>query len=130
VNPPRGLSPGARKVWDRLAPDLIDKGCLTAWDVDMFRVYCDAVAIFHECRELMGSDFLVEGSVGNKVRSPYWAMMRDCAETMIRIGGRFGLTPSDRASLDVSDHDRAGRDTALSGFSMAEWRDIPGYESP
>ena len=28
--------------------------------------------------------------------------MRDCVETMIRVGGHFGLTPADRAGIDVS----------------------------
>jgi hypothetical protein len=36
------------------------------------------------------------------VKSPYWRIMCDWAETMARIGGRFGLTPADRAGLDVS----------------------------
>ena len=40
IVPPVQLSDGAQKVWNRLAPDLIDKGCLTSWDVDMFAVFC------------------------------------------------------------------------------------------
>jgi phage terminase small subunit len=28
--------------------------------------------------------------------------MRDASETMARLAGRFGLTPSDRAGLDLS----------------------------
>jgi hypothetical protein len=34
-------------VSDRLAPDLVDKGMLTEWDVDAFAVFCDAVATYH-----------------------------------------------------------------------------------
>lgn len=51
----------------------------------------------------MGSDYLVQGSVKDTlVKSGYWRIMRDCVDTMARIGGRFGLTPADRAALDVS----------------------------
>lgn len=103
VLPPMALSEGAQKVWDRLAPDLIDKGVLSAWDVDIFAVFCDVAALYHECRALMGSGYVSMGSVKDTwVRSPYWRVMRDCIETMAKIGGRFGLTPADRAGLDVS----------------------------
>jgi P27 family predicted phage terminase small subunit len=98
------LSDGAQAVWDRLAPDLIAKHVMTAWDLDMFVVFCDAVATYQECQQLMGRDYLVEGSVkGTLVKSPYLRIMRDCSETIVRFGGRFGLTPSDRAGIDVSD---------------------------
>jgi hypothetical protein len=50
VSQPVELSPAAQRVWDRLAPDLIDKRCLTSWDVDLFAVFCDAVATYWECR--------------------------------------------------------------------------------
>lgn len=90
-------------MWDRLAPDLIDKGCLTAWDVDLFVVYCDAAATYHECRRAIGDAYTTKGSVRDTtVKSPLWRIMRDCADTMRTIGGKFGLTPSDRAGIDTS----------------------------
>jgi phage terminase small subunit len=39
--------------------------------------------------------------VKNTVVNPYYRIMRDCAETMARIGARFGLTPSDRAGINI-----------------------------
>lgn len=105
IVPPVQLSEGAQKVWDRLAPDLIDKSVLTSWDVDMFTIYCDAAATFHEARAALGSDFTVKGSVKDTtVKSPLWRIMRDCEATMRAIGGRFGLTPSDRAGIDVTEN--------------------------
>jgi P27 family predicted phage terminase small subunit len=72
IVPPVELSDGARAVWDRLAPDLIVKHILTAWDLDMFGVFCDAVATYQECQQLMGRDYLVPGSVKDTlVKSPY-----------------------------------------------------------
>jgi P27 family predicted phage terminase small subunit len=103
IAPPVQLSAGAQKVWDRLAPDLIDKGVLSSWDVDIFVVYCDAVDTFYQCRSALGSDFTTKGSVKDTtVKSPLWRIMRDCENTMRAIGGKFGLTPSDRAGLDVA----------------------------
>jgi len=55
ITPSVPLSEGAQKVWNTLAPDLIDKRVLTAWDVEVFVLFCDAAAIYSECRELMGN---------------------------------------------------------------------------
>ena len=102
IIPPMSLSDAGQAIWDRLAPDLIDKRCLTAWDVDLFAVFCDAAATYYECRALLGTSYAVKGSVKNTVVNPYLRIMRDCIETMARIGACFGLTPSDRAGIDVS----------------------------
>lgn len=49
IAPPSPLPDDAQAVWDRLGPDLIAKRVLTTWDVDMFSVFCHAVAI--ACRD-------------------------------------------------------------------------------
>jgi P27 family predicted phage terminase small subunit len=113
MDPPVDMPAAARAVWDRLAPDLIAKQVMTAWDLDMFVVFCDAVATYQECRVLMGKDYLVPGSVPNTlVKSPYMRIMRDCSDVIVRFGGRFGLTPSDRAGIELpgdSPRNRADR---------------------
>ena len=77
---------------------------MTPWDVDLIAVYCDAAATYHQCRAIIGDDYAQTGSVkGTTVKSPLWRVMQDCIETMAKIGGRFGLTPTDRAGLDVSE---------------------------
>ena len=102
VAPATPLSPAAQAIWDRLAPDLEDKGCLTPWDADLFSVFCESAATYYETRALIGSSYAVQGSVKNAVVNPLWRVLKDCAEAMARIGARFGLTPSDRAGIDVS----------------------------
>jgi P27 family predicted phage terminase small subunit len=91
-------------VWDRLAPDLIDRGVLTSWDADMFVVFCRAAAVFHEVSEQIGSEFVSPGSNNNQVVSPLWRVQKDAAETMRVVGGKFGLNPSDRAGLDTAEN--------------------------
>lgn len=104
IVPPVKLSPEAQRVWDRLAPDLIDQGVLSAWDTGLFALYCDAEATYFECRAALGADFTTKGSVKNtEVKSPLWRIMRDCEASMRAIGAKFGLTPADRAGLDVSE---------------------------
>jgi P27 family predicted phage terminase small subunit len=101
LQPPVELDPAAREVWDRLAPDMIEKNVLTNWDLDQFAVFCDAVAVYRECKALMGNNYTERGAAGGVIKSPYWQIMRDCQSIMTQIGARYGLTPSDRAGLAV-----------------------------
>jgi len=109
---PEGMTAGARKVWDELAPDLIDKGCLTPWDVYAFEALCEAIANFRECRDLLHSynsgegKFIDRGGGGGVIKSPYHQMMRDHIETLAKLGSRFGLTPGDRANLTIKEPDK------------------------
>jgi P27 family predicted phage terminase small subunit len=111
VAAPAGMTEGARKVWDDLAPDLADKGCLTPWDVYTFEVFCESVAHYRECRDLNHSydegegRFIARGGGGGLIKNPYHQMMRDHAETMSRIGSRFGFTPGDRANMKIEKTD-------------------------
>lgn len=101
IVPPKDLPEEAAAVWKRLAPDLVDKHVLTAWDVDQFAAYCVAVAQYNECRERMGDQYVVEGSMGQMVKSPYWTQMNEALQQMLRLSSRFGLTPADRAGLTI-----------------------------
>ena len=107
VEAPPDMTEGGRKIWDELAKDLIDKGCLTPWDVYTFEAFCEAVAQYRECRTLLYAGnseygpFVERGAAGGVIKSPYHQMMRDCIETMAKIGSRFGFTPGDRANLAI-----------------------------
>lgn len=106
-DPPSDISERAQEVWRRLAPDLVDKKVLTAWDVEQFAAYCVAVAQYKECRELMGGEYTVTGSMGQMVKSPLWTEMNEALTQMLKLSARFGLTPADRAGLSISAGDEA-----------------------
>ena len=105
IRPPEGTTDGALRVWNYLAPDLIDKGCLTAWDVFTFAVFCEAVNAYRENKLLMGTEYTAKGAAGGVIKSPHWQIMRDAAETMAKYSGKFGLTPGDRADLKIGGDD-------------------------
>lgn len=104
---PDGMTAGASAVWDEIAPDLMNKGCLTTWDVYAFEALCEAISNFRECRDLLHSHnsgegkFMERGGGGGLIKSPYHQMMRDHIETVAKLGSRFGFTPGDRANLDI-----------------------------
>lgn len=101
IQPPEELSEDAKKVWDYYAEDLEDKGCLTPWDVDTFAVFCNAVAIYRDCKKKMGRQYTDKGAAGGVIKSPYWQIMRDCSEQIAKFSSRFGFTPGDRADLVI-----------------------------
>jgi|SRR5271167_2419551 len=103
TKPPRGIGAGAARVWRRLAPDLVDKGCLTAWDVDLFGAFCVSVAQYSEARQLVAKRGATGvGSQDQPVVSPYLRVQAMALAAMLKLSARFGLTPADRAGLVVS----------------------------
>ncbi len=87
IEPPWELSEAGRRNWERMAPDRIRLGVLTAWDVQAFAQFCEAVE--HARVELLGDDLLRAQRAVNI-----------CAT----LGGRFGWTPADRARLVAVQH--------------------------
>ena len=110
VLPPDYLDADAREVWARLAPTLTSRGVLTAWDVDLFAAYCTAVVHHRRAvRSVNDTNVLLKTPAG-AVKHPAMQVVRDQATLMTTIGGRFGLTPSDRSSISLpaeEDHGRA-----------------------
>ncbi|CAM4138669.1 phage terminase small subunit P27 family [Nocardiopsis rhodophaea] len=109
VAPPGYLSPHARAVWERLAPGLVAARVLTPWDADTFASYCDAVAR-HEraAAQLDAMGEVIEGYRGSEVKNPWFQIWRDTTDVMTRLGGRFGLNPSDRGGLSIEEEGKPG----------------------
>lgn len=96
IRPPSTLTAAALEVWTRLAPDRIAKGVLTAWDVDAFALFCEAVALAH------GAAAKADGPTIPGAQSPI-SRFKDAVAVCATLGGRFGWTPSDRAKLVVGE---------------------------
>jgi len=67
---------------------------LTAWDVDLFGAFC-AVGVANRDALL---DVEARGATIEGRRNPAWRVTRESATQLVSIGGRFDLSPSDRAS--------------------------------
>lgn len=104
IVPPVELAADAQGIWNRLAPDLIAKKVLTAWDVDAFAAFCRSAALFHRAsQDAADAPFVVAGSHDGTVLNPIFRAVTLAAADMRAFGQRFGLTPGDRAQLKVSD---------------------------
>lgn len=116
IEPTQELSADAQVAWDRMAPELAAKHVMTFWDAQAFTTYCMTVATYQEAaRKLSEEGMVAQGAAGGVIKSPYWQIMRDAIAVMTTIGGRFGLTPSDRAQLTVRKEGSAGGAERLIG---------------
>lgn len=107
IEPPEWLTAEGRAAWDRLAPDRIAKGVLTAWDIDAFAMFCEALPRAHEAARRAGQP-TVPGA-----QSPM-SRFKDAVAVCATLGGRFGWTPSDRAKLVVGGENRDSKERLLS----------------
>lgn len=110
IVPSRRLEPDEQAIWDRLAPMLKAQRVLTSNDCAALVQYCAMEAendrawadvhahgaVLHETRVGTGG---VE--YGITITNPMWLVVTKTADHMLRIGARFGLTPSDRSQLSV-----------------------------
>jgi P27 family predicted phage terminase small subunit len=96
---PPHMSPEARRMWRRLAPDMYRKGVLTAWDVELFAFFCDLVDQVQRARELLGPGLLLPRGPNRAVTNPAWKIYRDGIAELRALAQEFGLTPSARSNL-------------------------------
>jgi P27 family predicted phage terminase small subunit len=125
VEPPGWLTSDAREVWDRLADDLRVKGVLTVWDTEAFACWCDAVARRRNAAQALDREgeviempvFNKNGEqTGNRLGKNPWTLVLNEADAQVqRYAARFGLTPSDRASLSIGEASREPGADLLSG---------------
>lgn len=104
IKPPSWLTTVARNIWKELAPDLEAQGVLTPWDRHLFARFCALEAINRKAYvDVQERGNLVPGDKGRQVKNPSLQILRDTQAQLTTLGGRFGLTPSDRAQLKIGD---------------------------
>lgn len=111
VRIPGHLSDGATAVWDRLAPELVERGVLTTWDVDEFAAFCDAADRTERSRRTLDAQGEVtEQAVFDRngkqtgyrvAQNPWFQIWKTSNELMQKFGARFGLSPSERSQIKV-----------------------------
>lgn len=92
--PPQFLSEEAAEVWLTIAPDRVRQKVLTAWDVEAFAAFCEALVILRYAPR----DALRVALPGQE--SPM-AKFRQAVAICSTLGGRFGWTPADRQKLVI-----------------------------
>lgn len=110
--PPSGLPRDGRRMWKRLAKELVDKRILTVVDLEALEVCCMNYGIY---RELYRAVTTVRGDDGSKRKRtiaeyllgrnsqtmPEYVAMTKAMYTFKAYLVEFGLTPSSRSRLDI-----------------------------
>ncbi len=99
---PGWLAPAAKREWSRLAPDLVRLGLLTPIDRIEFSMICQCWALYEEANKDIqenGTTFTTE--TGYQGPRPSVALMVKMMDKIIQLGAKFGLSPSDRARIDL-----------------------------
>jgi P27 family predicted phage terminase small subunit len=88
--------------WIIISTSAVACRVLTAWDVDSFAVYCRSVALFNRAiAEVEAEGASTERKYQGAVPSPAFRVMIAMGKTMTALGSKFGLSPTDRATLHV-----------------------------
>ena len=122
ITPPAWLSTEALEHWHRLADDLTAKRVLTAWDTEQFAQLCDALARrARAATELDREGEVITSPVFDRngvqtgerpARSLWFDVWKQAGDTATKLSALFGLTPSDRARLDLPSTDTDKRPAA------------------
>jgi P27 family predicted phage terminase small subunit len=108
------LTPSAGVVWDQLAPMLIKVGVLTPVDVPVMAEFCEATVVVRLARIAVMRQLTGQVEVAPGQASPVTAYAR-AVNVMTNLGGRMGLSPSDRARLVVPNGEKAVDDLISNG---------------
>lgn len=98
--PPKGLSDGAKAIWQEYAPLVHDAGLLTTADLLSFELLCNAGdRARHAAWEISKDGTTTTGSRGQAVEHPAVGIERMSQQQFLRWADKFGLTPGSRARL-------------------------------
>ena len=108
---PVGLSRQAIRIWDALGPQLQQLGLLTEIDSSTFGVYCQAYAdwlqLTRHLNKLGPLNWYQSSESGYRQVIPEVGARNTAYQVMQRLETRFGLDPSSRASLSITETETA-----------------------
>lgn len=107
ATPPQWLADDAKRLYRKIAKELIELELLTVLDVELLGAYCEAWSQFLLATQRvqeMGPVIWTTTAKGFDVQSknPYCDTKKDSLATVMQLSSRFGFTPSDRVGLHIN----------------------------
>ena len=99
---PADLVGDAAVAWVEMTGYIRKMGILSKSDTHILGMYCRAYGDYMKCQKMTDQKGLVSSIDGKLKRNPFDHAKRDYYNLMMRILARFGLSPSDRAGIDMS----------------------------
>lgn len=104
LNPPKDLGPEAKAIWPELAQPLYEAGLLTALDAPALRLLCEAQATWQKATDAIQREGMIYTTpTGIQRPSPWFRVQHAAAEQMLRLLSEFGMTPSSRTRVKVTE---------------------------
>lgn len=110
VRAPSWLSKEARKIWRRAVKALGPLEILTNADVEQLAVFCDSAARYAECSRLIAEQGIIVDGPRGPMQNPAVSAQAKYAAIVARLGSKFGLDPSGRASIAIPKGDDKPKD--------------------
>jgi P27 family predicted phage terminase small subunit len=108
-----------REVWDYTLTQLVRMRTITMADRDALHAYCEQVVQYRAAAEMVERDGAVIAGPNGPVKHPAMSIMRETGVMIKTFARDFGLTPSARSAIRVSDQQppktEAGPSRLLSG---------------
>ncbi len=106
-DPPDLLSDGGKKVWERLAPEMIRQNRLEPHYEDLFAALCEAANDVIELSSniaMEGRTYSVKTRNGmQQKKTASWQARLDALASLKQLGSLFGLSPVDDKRLSSAD---------------------------
>ena len=100
---PDWLSDKGKEIWKQSAPKLEAIGLLTEVDDAFFSMYCETWSdYFRACEMVEEHGEICYSEKGGAYQHPAVGLKNKMREQVIKIGSLFGLSPSNRAGLEVA----------------------------
>jgi len=110
--PPTGMPRHGRRMWNRLAAELVAKDLLTVVDLEALEALCSAYALFKEARQAIYRYRDADGKWRHRTAGEYLAgrnsqtipelgAMRQALALMKSYMVEFGLTPAARGKIEL-----------------------------
>lgn len=113
---PKGLSPGARKVWKRLGNELLRYNLISVVFSDMFEELCETIADVKDLRHSLrarqnllrtqGKDPMEAyeqiSPNGHVQQHPRYQILKSERQMMMSLLAKFGLSPAEQANVQTA----------------------------
>jgi P27 family predicted phage terminase small subunit len=110
--PPEELSAEALEEWKRIAPLLLAAGMITVIDRAALAAYCQSYGRWAQAeRALAAGELVIKTVRGNLVYNPLVRIANKAMADMVRFAAEFGMTPSGRSRVKVSDKQASAADS-------------------
>lgn len=110
ISAPRWLDPLAKKEWRRISKELYSMGLLTAIDKAALEGYCQSYAKWKQA-EQKAKIGVFQTKTGYIGQNPYINIAIKYAKEMRAFLVEFGLSPSSRTRINISDRPEEEKDT-------------------